>query len=197
MRRRRKAKHICQWRGPLRITKKLSNTTFELANHFDTSKTYRRHLSNVRCWLGPVPDADSDASDDRLLVSDIEAGEYAFVRDSAEPDDVLMHMVKFTTVSDKDIEVACYGRTSSSHVTAIYRPVMVLRSVNKPTTRPKSASDPWTWAIPTEGMEDMILLRQLSLLPSGKFTAESRRRVEKLKTLPTTTKRLKFRRYPS
>jgi hypothetical protein len=29
VRRRRKAKHICQWRGPLRIIKRLSNTTFD------------------------------------------------------------------------------------------------------------------------------------------------------------------------
>ena len=29
VRRRCKAKHICQWRGPLKLTKQLSNTTFE------------------------------------------------------------------------------------------------------------------------------------------------------------------------
>ena len=47
VRRRRKAKHICQWRGPLRIIKRISNTTFELASYFNPNKTFRRHLTNV------------------------------------------------------------------------------------------------------------------------------------------------------
>ena len=34
----RKAKYICQWRGPLRIESKLSNTTFELSSFFNPSK---------------------------------------------------------------------------------------------------------------------------------------------------------------
>jgi hypothetical protein len=198
VRRRRKAKHICQWRGPLRITKKLSNTTFELVSHFDNSKIFRRHLMNVRCWLGPVPDADS-ASDSDVLISDISAGEYAFVRDSNDPDDILMHCVIFAAVNDTCIDVAAWGTSAKNHVTGTYRPVVILRVNNKPTTRPgnRHVRCNWTWQIPIAGVDEMILLRQLEMLPGGHWTAKSARRVKLLKKLPGSSKKLKFRRYRS
>ena len=62
---------------PFKITEKLLNTMFELVSYFDGNK-HRRHLMNVRCWLGPLPDADTP-SETALLVSDIKAGEFAFV----------------------------------------------------------------------------------------------------------------------
>ena len=40
VRRRHKAKHICQWRGPLRIESKLSNTTFELSSFFNLPRCF-------------------------------------------------------------------------------------------------------------------------------------------------------------
>jgi hypothetical protein len=82
VRRRRKAKHICQWRGPLQIKSKLSNTIFELSLFFNPFKTFRRHLSNVRRWRGPLPSASVDDDGILPLVLDMEVGEFAFVRDT-------------------------------------------------------------------------------------------------------------------
>ena len=82
MRRQRKAKHICQWRGPLLISERLSDTTFELKSYFNPSKSFRRHLMNIRRWRGPMPEANTDQS---LLVpfeSDVEVGEFCIIRDS-------------------------------------------------------------------------------------------------------------------
>lgn len=70
----RKAKHFCQWRGPLRIESKLSNTTFELSSLFDPPNTFRRHLSNVRRWRAPFPTANSDDDGILPLVLDVEVG---------------------------------------------------------------------------------------------------------------------------
>jgi hypothetical protein len=72
VRRRRKAKHICQWHSPLRLTKQLSNTTFEMSHHFNPSKIYKRQLCNVRRWRGPLPDAVSDETYSLPLAVDIE-----------------------------------------------------------------------------------------------------------------------------
>ena len=42
----RKVKHICHWRGPLRLTDKLSETTFKMCSYFDTKKVFKRHITN-------------------------------------------------------------------------------------------------------------------------------------------------------
>ena len=150
---------------------------------------------NVRRWLGPLPDADAP-SETALLVSDIEAGEFAFVRDSNAPDDVLMYLVKFVAVNDTAIEVAAWGTTTKTVHTATYRPVVCLTNHNMaPTTRPGSRrSEPWTWQIPTAGVEKSVLLRQLKLLPSGKLNTASKSRAQALKKLPSG-RRLEFCRY--
>ena len=152
---------------------------------------------NVRRWLGPLPDADAP-SETALLVSDIEAGEFAFVRDSNAPDDVMLHLVKFTAVNDTAIEVAAWGTTTKTAHSATYRPVVTLTNHSMaPTTRPGSRrSEPWTWQIPTAGVETLVLLRQLKLLPTGKLDPESKERAAALKKLPSG-KRLKFRVYRS
>ena len=152
---------------------------------------------NVRRWLGPLPDADAP-SETALLVSDIEAGEFAFVRDSNAPDDVLTYLVKFMAVNDTAIEVAAWGTTTKTVHTATYRSVVTLTNHNMaPTTQPGSRrSKPWTWQIQTAGVEDLVLLRQLKLLLSGEFDKDSMTRVEALKKLPSG-RRLKFRRYQS
>ena len=123
VRRRRKAKHICQWRGPLKIIEKVSGTTFKLASHYNPSKTFKRHLMNVRRWLGPLPDP-STASDDIMmpLTSDIEEGQFVFARDSATSK--MLYLCRVASVDDIGVEIHAWGTTSKNHLTSAYRPVM-------------------------------------------------------------------------
>jgi hypothetical protein len=103
VRRRRKAKHICQWRGPLRIESKLSNTTFELSSFFNPSKMFRRHLSNIRRWRGPLPSNRTDDDGILPLVLDVEVGELAFVRDA--PSARVLYLAKVISVDDNTISI--------------------------------------------------------------------------------------------
>ena len=57
--RKRKAKRILQFRGPLNIVEKPSDTTFKLASQFNSKKNFRRHISNMSRWNGPIPDKRS------------------------------------------------------------------------------------------------------------------------------------------
>jgi hypothetical protein len=140
-----KAKYICQWRSPLRIIKRLSNTTFELASYFNPNKTFRRHLTNVRRWRGPVP-ATATSSDNSIipLTFDVETGEFSFVIDSTTS--TVMYLVRVTSVDETAVHVHAWGTTSKNHLTAKYRPVKILNLTNQPTTRPRKNQQcrPWT-----------------------------------------------------
>ena len=65
----RKAKHLTQFRGPLRIVDKPTSMTFVLQDHYNSKRRYRRHISNVRRWIGPLPDADTHDRGAEAVVS--------------------------------------------------------------------------------------------------------------------------------
>jgi hypothetical protein len=48
VRRNRNQKHMHSWKGPMRITEKVSGTVFVLADHYNNKQTYERHLVNIR-----------------------------------------------------------------------------------------------------------------------------------------------------
>ena len=62
LRRQRKAKHIVQFRGPLRVDEKLSTSTFLLSCYFNPERKFKRHLTNIRRWVGPLPSRDENAN---------------------------------------------------------------------------------------------------------------------------------------
>ena len=59
---------------------------------------------------------------------------------------------------------------------------MILDSTDAPTTRPgkKEKCRPWTWKILVSTMDDLILLKQAVVLPSGKLYIETKRCLKKL-----------------
>jgi len=164
VRRHHKVKHICQWRGPLRIVKRLSETTFELASYFNPNKRFRRHLTNVRRWLGPVP-ANATSSDNSIvpLISDVKTGEIAFAIDSTTS--TVMYLVRVTSADETAVNVHAWGTTSKNHLTGKYKPVMILNSTDQPTTRPRKNQQcrPWTWKILVSTVNDLLVLKTAGL----------------------------------
>ena len=194
VRRRRKAKHICQWRGPLQISKRLSNTTFELKSYFNPSKSFRRHLMNIRKWRGPMPSANTDQSLLVPFVSDVEVGEFCIIRDS--PTATTLYLARVTAVDDLTVNVACWGCTYKSQISAKFAPVVIMEESDLPTTKPQAgkASSPWTWGCRADLMEEMFLVRDLVMLPSGKIDVASRK---KLRALLRRSPTLKMRQFTS
>ena len=193
VRRRRKAKHICQWRGPLKISRRLSNTTFELKSYFNPSKSFRRHLMNIRKWRGPLPAANTDQSLLVPFVSDVEAGEFCLIRDS--PSAKTMYLARVISADDQIINVACWGCTYLRQINAVFKPVMIMADTDQPTTEPRlgKACSPWTWGCRADLIEEMFLLRDLGVLPSGKIDADGRIELRALFRRQPQLKMRKFR----
>ena len=82
VRRRRKCKHIFQWRGPLQINKALSDTMFEMISFFNKNDIFRRHVRNIRRWCGPLPATNKDGSDILPFASAAKVGGFAFSHDA-------------------------------------------------------------------------------------------------------------------
>ena len=175
MRRRRKAKHICQWRGPLIITTKLSNTTFELKSYFNHTKTFRRHISNIRRWRGPLPDVNTDENLMLPFVSDVEEGEFVLVRDS--PSARIVYLARVNAVDDNIIDVSAWGSTKSNQACAKFKPVMILDDSLLPMINPRAgtACSPWKWQLPAGAVADLVIARDLCVLPSGKLDPAARK----------------------
>jgi len=189
--RRRKAKHICQWRGPLVVTRKLSNTTFELVSYFNETKTFRRHISNIRRWRGPLPAANDDENLILPFVSDVEVGEFILVIDS--PTALVVYLARVTSVDDTTIGLSAWGSTNLKQHTSVFRPVMILDENKLPTTAPRKGKKckPWTWEMLCVAVPECVLARDLVVLPSGKLGPQARI------TMRTLPKKFSMRRFRS
>ena len=96
-----------------------------------------------------------------------------------------MYLVRVTSVDESAVHVHTWGTTSKIHLTAKYRPVMILNSDGSPTTRPRMYQQcrPWTWKILVSSIDNLLVLKQAVALPSGIIDAETKRR---LRDLPST-----------
>ena len=95
---------------------------------------FRRHLSNIRRWRGPLPSASADDDGILPLVLDVEVGEFAFVRDA--PSAKVLYLAKVISVDDNTITINAWGSTNRNHVTGKYLPVYIRDRDNLPTTKP-------------------------------------------------------------
>ena len=99
------------------------------------------------------------------------------------PSATILYLAKVMDVNDNTITINAWGSTNKNHVTGKYLPVFILDSNNLPTTKPRNqAAKPWTWKLPTAAVQDLCVLRDVCLLPSGRLDAASRRKVKRLPT---------------
>ena len=151
--RKRKAKHIVQFRGPLKIVAKPSETTFKLASHFNPKKFFHRHISNIRRWNGPIPDKNKSVVqvDHKIpqLATDVEVGNFILARE--DEDTTTVDLGKITKTDDNSFEVTCYGRSSANMLTCKYLPVWTYKNkANRDCVMLKSkkprfkGTSPWT-----------------------------------------------------
>ena len=116
------------------------------------------------------------------MTCDIEEGQFVLARDCESSN--MLYLARVASVDDTGVEVHAWGTTSKNHIASVYRPVMILNSNNLPTTRPRrNACQPWSWQVPTDAIEDLILLRPVDVTAAEKLDAATRRRV---RALPNT-----------
>ena len=136
--RQRKQKHIRPFRGPLEIIEKPSATTLELRCYFNPARTYMRHISNVRRWVGPLPPKEATSLGvPPPMTADVEVGDFLFYRDADGAS--TFYLVKVVAITDEAFTVHCWGSSSANAATAAYKPIYVGHSgavfVGKPPNR--------------------------------------------------------------
>ena len=182
----RKAKHMHTWKGPMRVTNKVSNTHFVLADAYSPNRTYERNVANIRRWIGPVPKtrpvAGSYQTNDQQ--SDIELGDLVFVRDEATSTKI--DLAKVTNITDESLTLACYGTRGKTPAVAKFHEVYTDGPdvfLGKP-VRNKTATR-WTWQIKMEDLEDLIAKHGLQLTKAGKLSKASATAFSKIEPAAT------------
>ena len=118
----RKAKHLPQFRGPARITRVLTPTTFELRFK---NRTYKRCLSELRRYRATgEPLLDVGVAPDE--VSSFELNAYIAYRDTDDANDDdsrRFHLGKVTNIVDGQAHVHCYATKGKALSRAEWRPL--------------------------------------------------------------------------
>ena len=148
--------------------------------YFNESKTFRRHVSNIRRWRGPLPDVNTDENLMLPFVSDVEEGEFVLVRDS--PSARIVYLARVNAVDDNIIDVSAWGSTKKNQACAKFKPVMILDDSLLPMIDPRAgtACSPWKWQLPAGAVADLVIARDLCVLPSGKLDPAARKIIRNL-----------------
>ena len=185
-RRQRKAKHIAQFRGPLRVDEKLSTSTFLLSCYFNPERKFKRHLTNIRRWIGPLPSRDENANGvPPASHDDVAVGDFLFVRGSNAPADKRIDLIRVSECDHETLKVRGYGRTGPNPSSCSFRPVFIRedgfvqlvapRRNQRVTPSGRGTSTLRTltiWSLPTDSSS--LLLAVCLVLPPLFFRASNR-----------------------
>ena len=199
VKRSRKQKHIAQFRGPLKIIERPTPTTFVLSDYFDEKRRFRRHISNVRRWVGPLPSKTDKKNGipPPVGTEDITTNSFIVVTDT--PDDNDMFLCKVNSIDDSKINVWGYGSSSKNQLSATFKPIFTSKHkstgkeaihLSKPRkSKTHTAPTPWTWTIATADI-DLVHATAVGISAAGKLNKASKKAIKNLKprTRPTASK---------
>ena len=179
IRRGRRAKHICAWRGPMRITR-IEGTHYYLEYEFNSKSKFERHLPNIRKWTGPIvaPTPDAPGAAPVMPLEDVEVGDFAFVKD--EPEANVVRLGKVMDVSEAEIIIAIWGTRGKKFKTAVFKPVYANATqvfLHRPAASAKA--EPWTFTIKIEDFSDLVLSYGFQIMKSGKLAAAAVNQLKK------------------
>jgi hypothetical protein len=178
-RRNRKIKHLMQWRRSLTITAKPSPAHFILSLDSDPSKTFERHITNIRRRVGDgfaTPEATTAKDNDEPLTGEapkLEIGDMAFAREDTTSSRV--DLAKVVSQSEKIATLHCWGNTGNTFKTSKFVSVFVRTDGRVLLSKPKgrSRAAPWTWEISRDDEPELIAVRDVKLGRSGCLLADS------------------------
>ena len=139
VRRGRKAKRIYPFRGPLWIVEKPTASTVVLEDMTPAKRRFRRHISNIRRWLGPLPEPQA--------IQDLQSADYHGPPPPVGTEDIAVNgfiiaswedgttndvaLAKVTNIDDSEITIWCYGATCRNQINANFKPVYTSRRKKK------------------------------------------------------------------
>jgi hypothetical protein len=167
----RRSNHIVSWRGPCRITKILSPSSYEMEEECSGRK-FQRSIINTRPFRAsknpPPPHHD--------LVSHaaLHPGTIIAVRDTPTS---LYHLAKVTKVNESHLSVHYLGTTNPQMDTAVFRLLWLApdnRTVLKDTC-PARNHKAITGDIDTEDLDSLLVASHLTLTSTGRLSRKSAR----------------------
>ena len=121
------------WRGPCRVTAKLSATSYRV-EHVQTGRKYTRSIMNVSKWQGNTIDVPVDADgDSQIRLDDFQINDLIAVLDDAG--DTEWHLARVTDIVDGHLEVHYFGTSGRALSSAKFRPVYIDDGDQRPLLR--------------------------------------------------------------
>ncbi len=115
----RRSNHIVAWRGPCRVTRILSPTTYEVEEEC-SGRTFQRTIINVRPFRAtnnPPP-----PHHDLISTAALHPGTIIAIRDTP---DSKFHLAKVITITENHLSIRYLGTTNASLEAAVFRPLWI------------------------------------------------------------------------
>jgi len=175
----RKSKHLPHWRAPAVITKRLSNTTYEIKHK---GRKYRRAQSELRRYYPAQSPTDLSAANHAdENYTDYEVGNYVALCDTDDPADSLFHVAKIMNIIDNKVQLLNYATTTTNIAHAKFQ---ILHQHNSDGRYRRGGQQSKHWKqvideveIEAENVFSYIRHHRLRLTPAGKLTAQSRKQL--------------------
>ena len=168
----RRAKHVVAWRGPCRITKVLSATTYEMSEEC-SNRIFQRTIVNIRPYRATR--APPPPHHDMLSASPLDPGTLVAIRRTNDPTSPF-DLARVTTTTETHVNLAYLGTTNSNLRKAVFKLVWIDPVDNKTVltdNRPARRHQPVTGDITTTDIPDLLVATHLVLTTAGRLTAAS------------------------
>jgi len=143
-----------------------------LENKYRPGKTYERHITNLRRWVGPIPENEPLTTRGAPSgMADIEVGDIVAARDT--PTAPKVDIAEVTAMTDELVTLDCYGTRNGEPGKAKFHPVFTKGSdvyLGKP--RGVDAKR-WTWQVNMDDVGTLIPLTGLTMTQAGKLSSGS------------------------
>jgi transposase InsO family protein len=169
----RRSNHISSWRGPCRITDRLSTTTYKLLQ-LDNNREYERSISNLLPWKAESRKKARNAQYVETISTPFQVNDFIAVRD--EPGS-WYYLARVTSVTTSSIIVHYYGTRSPNLQLASFYPGWHLSTQN---TIRLALEQPehfirYSGVLELKAMNNLLVARNLALTSTHRLTSKSRR----------------------
>ena len=173
----RKSNHIVAWRGPCKISRILSPSSYEMVEDC-SGRTFQRSIINIRPFRAsrsPPP-----PHHDLIAVAALHPQTIIAVRDTP---DSSFHLASVSQITETHLTIHYLGTTTPTLDTAIFRLVWIApdgRTVLKD-SRPARNHTAVTGEIDTADIPDLLVASHLAFTSTGRLTRPSSRLLFHLK----------------